>query len=122
MWEFKLSPLPGRRDGEMEAVERWKERKSLMNSSEGTPGFFFPFNTNKQQTAKLLRPVSHCEGGREDEETTTLIILQPIFITVLSVKPPSLPPSFTPSRPPHHAPLLAAGLAGREMTDEDQLH
>lgn len=86
-----------------------------MNSSEGTPGFFFPFNNNKQQAAKLLRPVSHCEGGREDEETTTLIILQPIFITVLSVKPPSLLHPLT-------LPLLSAGLTGREMTDEDQLH
>lgn len=103
-------------------MEGWKKKKSLMNSSEGTLGFFFSFNNNKQQAAKLLQPVSHCEGGREDEETTTLIILQPIFITVLSVNPPSLPLSFTPSRPPHLVPLLSAGLAGREMTDEDQLH
>lgn len=60
-----------------------------------------------------LRPVTlsnEREGEGEDEETTRLIILRPIFITVLSVI--SLSFSLFGTQTVHSS----------EMTDEDQLH
>lgn len=83
IWGQELKNLMGgwRDEGEVE---------SLMNSPKNTLDFFLLFFKEAADCKAALRPVSLSN----ERETTRLIILPPIFITVPSVI--SLPPSLSP--------------------------